>query len=575
MSGAGGGAGRVLAGRYRVVGLLGRGGMGTVYRAVDEVLGREVAVKELRAFTDASAAELADLCGRMRREARAAARVRHTGVIAVHDVVEHDGLPVIVMEWVDGPSLDDVLRDHGALDPREAARIGAKVAEALAAAHDAGVLHRDVKPGNVLLAGDGRVVLTDFGIATVDEHTPSPLTMSGQLVGSLDFLSPERAQGHTPGPASDVWSLGAMLFAAVEGTSPFGRAGAPATLRAIAEDPLPPTHRAGSLTPVLRALLAKDPQARPDARQAGERLASFANTARQAPPGAMTAPAVAAEPPTVPQAEPARGPFAPATPPFAHRPARPAPPVPAPGWRPPPMTGTGAGAGPGQEAATLRLVDGNGRRRTAIGVTVAAIVLVGGGVTWAVSGGSGGNAPGHPLAGPSMTASAGPAASTGSAGSPVTASSPSPNRPRAAHATTDPTAPGASGGPHGSDRSNSGTGNGGSGSATHGGSQPAPTAAPKPKPRPAPTKPPAKPKPAPGASCTYYSGTATTQYGDTGSRVKEVQCILLARGYSVGSGGMDGQFGKDTKAGVEAFQKSEHLEVDGQVGPLTWSALRR
>ncbi|NUS79468.1 MAG: serine/threonine protein kinase, partial [Streptomyces sp.] len=163
------GTGRLLAGRYRVVAQLGRGGMGMVWRAVDEVLGREVAVKELRTYTDADGPELADLRLRMQREARAAARVRHPGVIAVHDVAEVDGRPLIVMELVDGPSLDDVLRDRGTLGPHEAAGIGAKVMDALAAAHRAGVLHRDVKPGNILLDRSGRVVLTDFGIATMDD----------------------------------------------------------------------------------------------------------------------------------------------------------------------------------------------------------------------------------------------------------------------------------------------------------------------------------------------------------------------------------------------------------------------
>ena len=190
------GPGRLLAGRYRVVAPLGRGGMGVVWRAVDEVLGREVAVKELRTYTDADAAELAGLRLRMQREARAAARVRHPGVVAVHDVADEDGRPVIVMELVDGPSLDDVLRERGTLDPREAAAIGAKVLGALGAAHRAGVLHRDVKPGNVLLDRDGRVVLTDFGIAAMDDPgdgSSTHLTRSGQLVGSLDYLAPERA----------------------------------------------------------------------------------------------------------------------------------------------------------------------------------------------------------------------------------------------------------------------------------------------------------------------------------------------------------------------------------------------
>ncbi|MGW3103274.1 serine/threonine-protein kinase [Streptomyces sp. NPDC001100] len=273
------GAGRLLAGRYRVVARLGRGGMGVVWRAVDEVLGREVAVKELRTFTDDYAPQLADLRLRMQREARAAARVRHPGVVAVHDIAEVDGRPLIVMELIDGPSLDDVLGERGPLDPREAAGIGAKVTEALAAAHAAGVLHRDVKPGNILLERSGRVVLTDFGIATMDDPgdgSATHLTRSGELIGSLDYLAPERAQGADPGPASDVWALGATLYAAVEGASPFRRTSTYSTLTAIVDEPLPEPHRAGPLTPVLRQLLDKRPESRPDADQARRLLEAVA-----------------------------------------------------------------------------------------------------------------------------------------------------------------------------------------------------------------------------------------------------------------------------------------------------------
>ncbi|MPY50874.1 serine/threonine-protein kinase [Streptomyces acidicola] len=273
------GTGRVLAGRYRVVERLGRGGMGVVWRAVDEVLGREVAVKELRTFTDTAGPELDALRLRMQREARAAARVRHAGVIAVHDVAEVDGRPLIVMELVDGPSLEDVLRERGPLDPREAASIGAKVMDALAAAHRAGVLHRDVKPGNILLDRSGRVVLTDFGIATMEDpgdDSATHLTRSGQLVGSLDYLAPERAQGGDPGPASDIWALGATLYAAVEGSAPFRRTSTWSTLTAIVVEPLPAPQRAGPLGPVLGQLMDKHPEARPDADRARELLETVA-----------------------------------------------------------------------------------------------------------------------------------------------------------------------------------------------------------------------------------------------------------------------------------------------------------
>jgi serine/threonine protein kinase len=275
------GAGRLLAGRYRVLAQLGRGGMGVVWRALDEVLGREVAVKELRTYTDTAGPELDGLRLRMQREARAAARVRHPAVVAVHDVTEVDGRPLIVMELVDGPSLDDVLRERGTLDAREAASIGAKVMDALAAAHRAGVLHRDVKPGNILLDHSGRVLLTDFGIATMEDPadgSATHLTRSGELVGSLDYLAPERAQGARPGPASDVWALGATLYAAVEGSSPFRRTSAFSTLTAIVTEPLPEPHRAGPLAPVLKRLLDKRPEGRPEAEEARDLLQAVADS---------------------------------------------------------------------------------------------------------------------------------------------------------------------------------------------------------------------------------------------------------------------------------------------------------
>ncbi|MET9685971.1 serine/threonine protein kinase [Streptomyces coeruleorubidus] len=300
------GAGRLLAGRYRVTAQLGRGGMGVVWKAVDEVLGREVAVKELRTYTDAAGPELAGLRVRMQREARAAARVRHTGVIAVHDIAEVDGRPLIVMELVDGPSLDDVLRDRGPLDAREAAGIGAKVMDALAAAHRAGVLHRDVKPGNILLDRSGRVVLTDFGIATMDDPgdgSATHLTRSGELVGSLDYLAPERAQGADPGPASDIWALGATLYAAVEGSSPFRRTSTFSTLTAIVSEPLPEPRRAGPLAPVLQQLLDKRPEGRPEADRAREMLQMVADTGSTDRPTSSLRGLAAPTSPTRPETE--------------------------------------------------------------------------------------------------------------------------------------------------------------------------------------------------------------------------------------------------------------------------------
>ncbi|WP_399122409.1 serine/threonine-protein kinase [Streptomyces sp. N2A] len=286
--------GRLLGGRYRVTDRIGRGGMGVVCRAVDEVLGREVAVKVLRAYTDASAPELADLRTRMQREARAAARIRHSGVVTVHDVIDEDGRPVIVMELVDGPSLDDALAERGPLDPREIARIGAQVMDALDAAHQVGVLHRDVKPGNVLLDRTGRVVLTDFGIASIEapgDGATTHLTRSGELVGSLDYLPPERAQGQDPTPACDIWSLGMTLYAAVEGGgAPFRRTSVWSTLTAIVTEALPEPRRAGPLTPVLHALMAKNPADRPSAAEARSMLRAVAEGRDPAPAPAPGAP---------------------------------------------------------------------------------------------------------------------------------------------------------------------------------------------------------------------------------------------------------------------------------------------
>ncbi|MEO3765526.1 protein kinase [Streptomyces sp. B8F3] len=371
--------GRILAGRYRVVTQLGRGGMGTVWRAVDERLGREVAVKELRAFSDSDARDLAEMRLRTEREARAAARVRHPGVVAVHDVTEHDGRPVIVMELVDGPSLDDVLRERGGVTPAEAAQIGLKVADALGAAHRAGVLHRDVKPGNILLERGGRVVLTDFGIAAMEEPADgnsTHLTRSGELVGSLDYLAPERARGEQPGPPSDLWSLGATLYAAVEGISPFRRTSTWSTITAIIVDPLPEPRRAGPLAPVLQALMAKDPGERADVDRARALLEPIAGTA---------GPAAAQGPDTV---RLGRVPAAP--PPGAYGPPAglaSAGHAAAQGQFGPPQLGP-----PGTESRTAEQTAPQRRRggRRWVPVAAAAVLIAGGGVTYALAGGDDG-----------------------------------------------------------------------------------------------------------------------------------------------------------------------------------------
>ncbi|BET48180.1 serine/threonine-protein kinase [Kitasatospora aureofaciens] len=270
--------GRLVAGRYRLGEAIGSGGMGRVWRAHDEVLHRTVAIKELTAALYVSESDQAILLARTRGEARAAARINHSAVVTVHDVLEHDGRPWIVMELVEGRSLADAVKDEERVDPREAARIGLWVLRALRAAHTAGVLHRDVKPGNVLLADDGRVLLTDFGIAQIEGD--STITRTGEVVGSVDYLAPERVRGHDPGPSSDLWALGATLYTAVEGRSPFRRTSPLTTMQAVVEEEATEPRYAGALAPVISALLRKDPAERPDATEAEHLLAQAAEGRR-------------------------------------------------------------------------------------------------------------------------------------------------------------------------------------------------------------------------------------------------------------------------------------------------------
>ncbi|MCO5995250.1 serine/threonine-protein kinase [Actinoallomurus rhizosphaericola] len=257
-------SGTLLGERYRVADSLGSGGMGAVWRARDELLGRDVAVKELVFPPNLSALDKETMRGRMMREARTAARLSHPGVVRIFDVVEAEERPWIVMELIPSArSLNGILDEEGPFAPADAARIGLEVLAALSAAHAAGVLHRDVKPGNILIAPDGRVVLGDFGIA-VAEGEPT-LTRSGVLIGSPAYLSPEQARGRPLTPASDLWSLGATLYTAVEGETPFHRDNVMATLTAILTDPPNPPRRAGALWPVIEGLLRKDPADRLDA----------------------------------------------------------------------------------------------------------------------------------------------------------------------------------------------------------------------------------------------------------------------------------------------------------------------
>ncbi|WP_405427440.1 serine/threonine-protein kinase [Streptomyces erythrochromogenes] len=265
----------LIANRYRLLSRLGEGGMGTVWRARDETLHREVAVKEVRAPAGLRAGDIARMYSRLEREAWAAARIPDRNVVTVHDVVMEDERPWIVMELVRGQSLADLLRAEGPLTPRHAAHIGAEVLSALRAAHAVGVEHRDVKPANVLIAEDGRVVLSDFGIAMVEGSTA--LTMTGEVVGSPEYLPPERALGRPSGPESDLWSLGVMLYAAVEGISPFRQDTALSTLRAVVDDEPPAPTRAGPLAPVIDGLLRKEPAERTPAAEVAAALRDIAH----------------------------------------------------------------------------------------------------------------------------------------------------------------------------------------------------------------------------------------------------------------------------------------------------------
>ncbi|WP_203185293.1 protein kinase domain-containing protein [Streptomyces pratensis] len=374
------GTGRVVADRYRLLDPLGEGATSIVWRARDEVLGREVAVKEVRAPGALPAADTERLHSRLEREARAAARVSHRNVVAVHDVITHDARPWIVMELIRGIALSDVLEADGPLPPRRAARIGAEVLTALRGGHAAGVLHRDVRPGNVMLANDGRVMLKGFGLTTTGkshastsiEEPPAPataeehhatataeeppavtvaeerpaFTVAGEPAGSAEYLAPERALGRAPGPESDLWSLGVLLYAATEGRSPFGRDTPADAPRTGGDEELRPLRRAGALTPVVEGLLRKDPAERLTAGEAERRLRILAAGGTGSPGGGEAGP-------QLPQ--PADGAAA---------------------------TAAGSGAAPGPPEPAGRA------RRTGVLVAAGAVValLIAGGLVWALTG---------------------------------------------------------------------------------------------------------------------------------------------------------------------------------------------
>ncbi|MFC7342391.1 serine/threonine-protein kinase [Saccharopolyspora griseoalba] len=269
--------GTLLAGRYRLERRLGSGGMGVVWLATDERLQRQVAVKELHAVLGADPAAAEEARQRAMREGRIAGRLNHPNAIAVHDVTEQDGLPVLVMEYLPSRSLADVLNEQGPMAPEVVARIGAQAAAALAAAHEAGVVHRDIKPANVLIGEDGTVKITDFGISHAADDIS--VTKTGVLSGTPAFLAPEIARGQAPTPSSDVYSLGSTLYTAVEGEPPFGAdaENSIALLHQVAAGTIRRPRSAGPLTAVLNRMLEADPARRPAPAQAREALQAAAS----------------------------------------------------------------------------------------------------------------------------------------------------------------------------------------------------------------------------------------------------------------------------------------------------------
>ena len=381
---------RLLAGRYRLLAVIGRGGMGAVWRARDELLNRDVAIKEIvwPAQLDAEEREMARR--RAVREAQMAARVRHPNVVGVYDIIEEGDRPSIVMELVPFRSLRDAVAEDGPMTPAEAARVGLSVLAALRAVHEVSVVHRDVKPANILLGPDGRVVLADFGIAKAAD-SPA-LTISGVLLGSPSYLAPERARGGRAGAAADMWALGASLFAAVEGRPPFERDGVLASLTAVVADELEPSPHAGPLWPVIEGLLRKDPAARLDATGAEQMLHGIAAPDARSP----TEPEHAQEPDPAPQPVPASEPD---------------------------LT-------PGDTAVARDRAPGRSRRFRAGLAALAAIAVIAAGITIALS-----RTPGHhaaPRTTPRASAPASQPAPAGRASSPSSAAPPATSSPSAA-----------------------------------------------------------------------------------------------------------------------------------------------
>ena len=385
----------LIGGRYRLDERIAAGAMGAVWRGTDQLLNRVVAVKELLAAaapsTTAGGREaLEESRQRIHREGRIAARLQHAHVIRMFDVVVHDDRPWLVMEYLESKSLSAVISTSGTLEPIEAAAIGRDVADGLAAAHAAGVVHRDVKPGNVLIGDDGRNKLTDFGVSRAVDDVQ--ITRTGLIAGTPAFLAPEVARGADPAPAADVFALGATIYAAIEGRPPFGlNENAYALLHKVATGVIDPPKHTGPLTGIVLRLLDPDPENRPTATEAREELATVVRTgaATTGPDAPVVEPRMLSGPATV-------GPPTLAA----------APPV------PPPST--------------------SGRRRSRLQVVAAvavAVVAAGGIATAALLASNGGQQPAQPQAAapnPAISTSAPTAGSTPATSAPVTSAAPAP-----------------------------------------------------------------------------------------------------------------------------------------------------
>lgn len=294
--------GMLADGRYRLDEPLGHGGVGTVFRGYDSLLQRQVAIKEVRLPYGAVGADGGSVRARVMREARAAARIGHPSVVSIFDVVEGDDRLYLVMELVDGESLASRVHRAGRLDPAEAARIALPVLDALAAAHEVGVVHRDVKPSNILIGEDGRARLADFGIASVADD--GRLTATGIVLGSPSYMAPEQATGKDVVPATDLWGLGATLYYSLEACEPFARETTMATLAAVVHEEPPPASHAGTLAPLLTALLRKDAAARPQPAEVRRALEAAIVPAVEPRTPTTPMPALPAKVPSVRRAAP-------------------------------------------------------------------------------------------------------------------------------------------------------------------------------------------------------------------------------------------------------------------------------